>query len=518
MIPGTQMSTSSASATLGYARALSIRRTIRAWLCVALLAVTPIAVYWPTVFHEYGFRDDYAHLRESRESPEKLVDFTSSYGRPIYGSVLVASVAPMQGEVADLSWLRLASVAILTLVGMLVMRLLLRAGWSTLESAAIGLTLTLLPAAQVTVGWAIAMPVALALLLSVLGYTAVGAALERRGLGRAALWVGGGGAYVLAGFTYQPSALFAVVPLAAALLLRNDDARSRVGWTVAHLGTVFGALAVCYALLKVLLALESIAPAGVVAFEANPLAKLLWFLYMPIANALALFVLRDRFDTPPVFWVAAAGVLWLIVKGFRERENRAPIDRWTVAICVTLLPLAAYAVNLVAAVRVAGYRTTYGLAGLVVVFVVYALHTLHARGRIGRKTHYAALALFVLSGAVLASRHSYQLIAQPQGLEWSIVRDAARRIRFDALTRIYLIRPAIEDRATIRTYADEFGSLSSNSEWATAEMFKSALRLRFPTGLPAGRSYSLASGLDVPRTGAFDVVIDMRALKQHRRK
>ena len=42
---------------------------MRAWLIAAVLLILPLIVYWPTVSHEYGFRDDYAHLREVRERP-----------------------------------------------------------------------------------------------------------------------------------------------------------------------------------------------------------------------------------------------------------------------------------------------------------------------------------------------------------------------------------------------------------------------------------------------------------------
>src|SRR5262249_23820047 len=41
--------------------------SVGARICLALLLLVPIGVYWPTVFHEYGFRDDYAQLREARD-------------------------------------------------------------------------------------------------------------------------------------------------------------------------------------------------------------------------------------------------------------------------------------------------------------------------------------------------------------------------------------------------------------------------------------------------------------------
>jgi hypothetical protein len=491
-------------------------QVVRTWLCATLLVLTPLAVYWPTVFHEYGYRDDYAHLRETREIPENLMRFTSSYGRPAYGALLIATVRQLGGEVANLQWLRLASILLLVLVGMTLMRLLQRSGWSTLESAAIGLTITLLPAAQVTVGWSIAWPVALALLLALGGFVATGAALARTGWPRLGAWAAGFTAYLVTGLIYQPSALFVVVPLAAGLLLRTDAARGRLRWTAAHLATAFGGLAASFLVMRVVFALGVFAPSGVIAFETNPLAKLFWFIFNPLANSLGLFVLRDRFDTSPLFWVAVLFVAAVIAVGFRRRVNREPIDKWTALFCLFALPFAAFAINLAAAVRVPGYRTTYGLAGLVVVFIVYSLRSLRAAGRIGRNRHYAALGVMLLAGAVLANRQAYTLIAQPHGWEWQIVRDAVLPMPLKADTKVYMVRPAIEDRATRRIFADEFGSLSSNSDWAAQEMFKSALRRRFPSGLPAGLAYTLTSGLDVPRRGAFDVVIDMRKLKQHR--
>jgi hypothetical protein len=47
-------------------------------------------------------------------------------------------------------------------------------------------------------------------------------------------------------------------------------------------------------------------------------------------------------------------------------------------------------------------------------------------------------------------------------------------------------------------------------------MFKAALRERFGPKLPKGGSYTFASGRDVPAPMAYDVVIDMRRLKQRK--
>lgn len=490
---------------------------MRSRICIALLFVLVLAaVYWPTVFHEYGFRDDYAHLRESREVPGHLMRFTASYGRPAYGPLLVASVGGLHGEVTNLQWLRFGSVVLLALIGLVLMQLLQRQGWSTFESAAAGLAIGLLPAAQITVGWAIAWPLAFAVLLALCGFAATDAALARVCGRRLGVWALGFGAYVVAGLTYQPSALFFVVPLAAAMLMRSDGARERFAWCGAHLATGLGGLAAGFVAMRIAFALGWLRQAGVFGFETDPLGKLAWFVSGPVANSGALFVLRDRFDTPVVFWIAVALVTALIAAGFHARVNRTPTDRWSALFVLGVLPFVAFSVNLAAALRVPSYRTTYALAGLVVVLVVYALRTLHACGRINRAVHHAALSLMLVIGAVSANRYAYTLIAEPQGREWQIVLVGAMSNALKPGMKIYVIQSSIDDRATQRIFADEFGSLSSDTDWAVAEMFKCALRRRFPAGLPEGFTYTLTSGEKAPREGKFDLVIDMRTLKQFR--
>ena len=485
-------------------------------ICTALFLLVLLATYWPTVFHEYGFRDDYAHLRETREVPENLMRFTASYGRPIYGALLVASVRPLGGEVANLQWLRLGCVFLLALVGLGLMRRLQRAGWSTFESAVLGLSIGLLPAAQITVGWTIAWPLALGLLFSLAGFAATDAAIARAGRPRLGAWAAGFFAYLVAGLIYQPSALFFVVPLAATLLLKSDAARTRLAWCAAHLATGFGGLATGFVAMRIVFALGWLKQSGVLGFETDPLAKLAWFVSGPVANSLGLFVLRDRFETPLVFWVAVVLVTALIAAGFLWGVKRSPIDKWTALLCVFVAPFAAFAVNLTAALRVPSYRTTYALAGLVVVFIAYALRSLRAGGRINRSAHYAALSIMLVIGAVAANRHAYTLIAEPQGWEWQIMRDAAMSSSLEPGMKVYVVQSSIKDRGTQRIFADEFGSLSSDTDWAVAEMFKCALRRRFPSGLPAGFTYTLTSGLHAPRKGSFDLVIDMRKLRLHR--
>jgi hypothetical protein len=121
--------------------------------------------------------------------------------------------------------------------------------------------------------------------------------------------------------------------------------------------------------------------------------------------------------------------------------------------------------------------------------------------------------LLVVAGA-LAQRNALTLIAEPQGREWKLVQAAANRLRPTDNALVYMIRPSIDYRSTERVYADEHGSLTADADWAAKEMFKAAIRERFPNGLPQGSRYSLFTGFAQPLAQyPYDLVVDLRELK-----
>jgi hypothetical protein len=484
----------------------------RAFL-ISLLLLTPFAVYWQTVFHEYGFRDDYSLLREAHEEPGKVLRLTVSNGRPVFGMALDASMRAIH-DVADLPWLRLLAVALLAAVGVLLWRLLPKAGWSDGEAAAIALGIVLLPGSQITVGWAIAWPVALALLFAVLGFMLIENHLERPAPLRAAALVGGGFLYMLAALTYQSNALFAIVPLAAFLLLRDDKApRSHLRWTGLHLGVLFASLGAAFLSMQLFFTEGAVSEAARMRLEPDPLIKLFWFVRQPLVNSLALFELRDRFNTPATFWIVAASFGLLLLLGFKYgARNASQRARWL--FCFLCLPFVAHAVSLAASSQAIGYRTVFPLSGLVLVLVVFALRGLVQGGRIRPRLQHGAFAAVLVVAAVSAQRNAFTLIAEPQAREWEIIQTAAQQLRLDADTDVYIIKPTVEDRSTERIFDDEFGSLSSDAEWASKEMFKAAMRERFPEKLPAGTAYSIETGFAPPTSpAAYDAVIDLRKLR-----
>jgi hypothetical protein len=485
---------------------------MRTWLCIAALLILPLVVYWPTVTHEYGFRDDYAHLREVRERPGWLTTLTTSNGRPIYGAVLEASLRDVY-DVPGLALLRLAATLLIGAAGLLLWRQLRTSGWSEPEAAAVAAAVTLLPGAQIVVGWAIAWPIALGLVLALGGFALVEAGIKSKGWSRSACISAGVLGYLLAGLTYQTSALFAVVPLAAVLLLREGTTERRdAEWIAGHIGALFAGLFAGFILMNVVFTEGVVPEAARMQIEPYPFIKMLWFLRNPLPNSVALFALRDRFATPVSFWIVVGAVAVLCVLGFLYgARNRRERLRWLFA--ALALPFVAHSVSLAASSQAIGYRTLLPLSGLYLVLAAFGLRSIAARFDMPRVAYSAVLAGVLVTAGVLAQHNALTLIAEPQGNEWRLIEDAAERLRLEEETRVYLIRPSIEHRSTERVYADEFGSLTSDADWAAKEMFKAAMRERFPDGLPEGADYLLTTGFGPPPPVGYDLIADLRGLK-----
>lgn len=490
----------------------------RTRLCFYLLLLTPLMVYWQTIFTEYGFHDDYSNMREAREEPGKLVKFTSSHGRPLYGALLETSFSKLD-EVGSLQWPRLTSVALLTLLGLALWRQLYQSGWTEIEAAVIGLGVTLLPAAQVEVSWAVGWPHVLALVLALAGFAATEAELERGGMKRVVALLGGGMIYALAALIYQSNALFAVVPIVAILLVRSGrEPATDLRWTIIHLAILLAGLLAAFLLVKFLFNTGVFQPDARFRFETNPFTKLAWFFWQPLPNALGLYFLRDDHNTGVwLLLLAIPVVVAVIVYGYRnvvEVKKSMVKKKWY--LCLLIAPFLAHAVSFAAGERSIGYRTLFALSSLVLMMLVFALRSLLAAKKIPQAGYYSGLVVLVLIAALSAHLNAYTLIAQPQNREWEMVRSAVMRADFKTAQRVYLIRPAPTDRTTARTFVDEFGAVSGDSDWVPQEMFKAALHERFPVRLPAGGSYTVASGAQPPDEKAYDLIIDLRKLKEQR--
>ena len=489
---------------------------MRTRICFYLLLLTPLIVYWQTAFHDFGIREDYQYLRIAREEPGEMVKLTASHGRPLYGALLETTYALAQ-QVENLVWMRLTSILLLTILGLVLWRQLYHSGWGEVEAAAIGLGVALLPAAQYVTSAASCWPQALTLLLAMAGFSAVETEIERGGLKRLVALLGGCMIYTAAGLIYQSNVLFALVPITAVFLVRTGrEPMSDLKWGGLHLAVMAVGLLLSWLLVQALFSNGVFDESARLRLETNPFTKLLWFVLHPLPNALALYALADDHYHGVIYYaLLALGVVTLLVFGFRRSlaaGNALVVRKWK--ICLFALPFVAQSISLVAAERAAGYRILFALSGLVLVLAIFAIRTLiEGRKKIKPRLVYSGYAVVFLLIAVSAQRHSYVLVGEPQSHEWTMMRNAVLRANFNQPVRAYVITPTAEHRSTDRIYRDEFGALSSLSERVAQEMFKTAVRARFPDRLPKGGSYAVEAGRAEPNAGAYDIVIDMRRMQ-----
>ena len=385
------------------------------------------------------------------------------------------------------------------------------------------LLVVLLPASQVTASWAVGWPWGFSLILAVGGFEVANAARLQTGPLHLAGVIAAMLLYIVATFIYQSNTMFVAALLGAALLAPQQrllDYRQQLSLSVYHLVLLIVALAMSFLVLHLLFAGGIFSKSGRLEFETDIVGKLVWFVEWPLANAIAFPVLRDDFGTGQIIFgvmiviVLATVGFAMIRSGLQQR-----VTPWLFPILV--LPWVAHGISLVAAERSMGYRTLFALSGLVVIVFVAAWQELPFEkifgGRYAASLQRGSLVLLTAVCTVLAWHQSYDLIAKPQGREWSIVKNAVKHIPTNKTPVIFLVEPSLADRSTKRVCRDEFGSLSSNSSWVPDEMFKAAIHDRFPDGWPHHWHYVLYHGGEIPSTNEhYDQLIDMRVLKQWR--
>ena len=508
--------------TFGDARAAGQHRAHagRTWLLTAMLLLTPLVTYWPATFHDYGLRDDYSNLREAHEEPAMVLNFCASHARPIYGWLLRSTYGET-ASVRDLQWMRFFAALLLGAIALVMFRGLRSLQWSHSASLCFATLLTLVPSAQVIAGWAVGWPYAATVLLAIAAFFTVDAALTVGvNAGRARLvgqWTLGFSLMVVSALIYQPSALFYVVPLAAALIAKNHRApAASVRWLGIHLGFVVASLALAYAAMSGLYAGGVFVKSGRIAFEHHWGDKLVWYFQENLPNALSLFVLNDNNHRDHAWYVACALVVaaLLTAGAFLEwrRHGRARGLLWAGGLLG--LPFVALSVSFVASEHYATYRTILAMTAVLLCFLVASVRALTERWGIPSRramvTATLAVALFT------AQHHVYALIAVPQGNEWQLILQGARHVRLDGATRprVFAIASSPADISTDTIYHDEFGSLSSNSEWVPKEMFKRAMHDLHPELRNVDSRYEFSEGYKLPPGEHYDVIIDMHQLRR----
>jgi len=492
---------------------------VRAWLLTAVLFLVPLVTYWPATFHDFGLRDDYSNLRESHEEPRTVVKFCASHARPIYGWLLQATYG-QTSTVQDLQWMRFAASLLLGAISLVSFRGLRALGWSFSTSLSFAVLLALIPSAQVIAGWAVGWPYAAAALLAFGGFFTVEGALNvgmSAGPGRAVgQWMVALGLMVVSALIYQPSAMFYVVPLAAALIAQRHRSLTQTArWVGIHLGFVVGTLGLAYCVMTLLYSTGVFVKSGRIAFEHHWGDKIAWFLQETLPNALSVFVLNDNnLRDHALYFGCAALIGALLLAGAYVEWRRYGATRGIVWLAALLgLPVFACAVSLIASERYATYRTILAMTAVLLCFLVASMRALTERwGPSARRM----LATVVMAVAFFtAQHHVYALIAVPQGNEWQLILSGAKHVRLEGgHPRIFVIASTPADISTATIYHDEFGSLSSNSEWVPKEMFKRAMHDLHPEIPNLDSRYDFSSGPKLPPDQRYDVIIDLHRLHQ----
>jgi hypothetical protein len=493
---------------------------VRAWLLTAVLFLVPLLTYWPATFHDFGLRDDYSNLREAHEEPGKIIKFCASHARPVYGWLLQATYGQTD-TVEDLQWMRFAASLLLGALSLVGFRGLRALGWSFNSSLCFAVLLALIPSAQVIAGWAIGWPYAGAALLAFGAFFVVEGAMNvglslgaRRAAGQ---WVVAIGLMVISALIYQPSAMFYVVPLAAALIVQRHRTMARTArWAGIHLGFVVVTLGLAYCTMTILYATGVFAKSGRIAFEHHWDEKISWFLQETVPNALSFMVLNDNNHRDHVLYFGCAALVGaLLLAGAYLEWRRYGASRGIVWLTALLgLPMFACTVSLIASERYATYRTVLAMTAVLLCFIVASIRAL-TEGWDYRGRRMLAI-LIVALASFTAQHHVYALIAVPQGNEWQLIMAGAKHVRLDGTQhpRIFVVKSTPADISTATIYHDEFGSLSSNSEWVPKEMFKRAMHDLHPEIANLDARYEFFSGAKLPPDQRYDVIIDLHRLRQ----
>lgn len=505
-----------------HARVLAGRRSVvglRAGMLTALLFLVPLIAYWPATFHDFGLRDDYSNLREAHEEVGKVVMFCASHARPIYGWLLQATYG-QTSSVESLKWMRFAASLLLGAISLVSFRGLRALGWSFGTSLCFAVLLALIPSSQVIAGWAVGWPYAATALLAFGGFFTVEGALNvgmSAGRGRAVgQWLVALGLMVGSALIYQPSALFYVVPLAGAMIAqRHRSLIQTARWAGIHLGFVVATLGLAYCVMSALYAAHVFVKSGRVAFEHHWGEKIAWFLQETLPNALSLFVLNDNNHRDyALYFVGAAIVGALLLAGSCVEWRRYGRSRGIIWLTGLFgLPVFACGVSLIASEHYATYRTILAMTAVLLCFLVASVRSLTENWGAGGRRMLATLA--VAAAFLTAQHHVYALIAVPQGNEWQLILTGAKHVHLEgAHPRIFAVASTPADLSTATIYHDEFGSLSSNSEWVPREMFKRAMHDLHPEIANLDSRYEFSSGPKLPADQRYDVIIDLHRLRR----
>ena len=489
----------------------------RRMIVASLLMVLPVAVFWSTIFYHYGFRDDYSIIREADEEPGKVFRVCAGYARPLYG-VLLETTAAWIERIDDLKWMRLAGAVSVGLVSGTAFIVFTQVGWSAGLSALVSATIGLLPAAQIISSWAICWPHGLAAVLGLLAFLVADRFIRARNSWRRLPGMFAGSAVLALGILfYQQHSLFYFVGVGAGFLTsRGLSVGQRTAWVIRHCIVAAWGIGLAVIVMLGLIEWNIASQTYQMQVEPDPLGKLWWFVNGPLKNALGIVVLNDELGKNRVIHLAVVGMtLSLLSVGVWSRwRSGGATDAGLWLAVLILLVVMSYSVNLASMNRFVAYRHLWAPTSILLLFSVAGVRSLsRSWQRLGRIGAPAALSFLLAASVVLAHVQAYELVALPQSEELAAIEEGAKRIDITKQPRVFIVISSRRDAPSAIRFADEFGSLSTDAEWVSAEMLEGIMKERFPDSGDVTKLYRLRCGDVLPPKQHYEVVIDLRRLK-----
>ena len=443
---------------------------------LAAAAALLFALHRPLSGACFGFVDDYVLLDPARPLPDwPFLGWVARDGRPLYGILLNLLLEPLR-DVCDLGFLRLVNVALEAAIATQVFALARRHGWPLAAAMPLGLLVVALPGFAAAAAWGTLVgplaAISLGLAAAWFAVPAPDCARDGGSIVRPAL----AACLLAAALTlYQPGAMAYVAGVAVALV-RRPAGLATLRRAVLPAALVFAAVVVAYALfyLALPLAVPGEAISSRAALTLDPWQKAIWFLGVPLRQALNLFNLQPV----PRFGFA---VIALVALGTLLRHRDVGLGVVALAAQAGLVVLA-FLPNLAVAESWPAFRSSLPMAMTVAVLAAAALVAV-AEALPGRIAPVAG-GLLVAAAAAWGFHASGQAadrgLVRLQREEWRIVVDAVRQQRPplpDEARAPIVVVPAFAVPACADWQRfDEFGLPSTARPWAAHAMLRHAWR------------------------------------------
>lgn len=454
---------------------MTLLRNNALWLGAITLFI--FGAYYPVIFNEYGFTDDYITI-----TFHKLVgpwDFKTLYtalGRPICSVFTGYAFAPVE-TISDLSYLRAYSVLWLIISGGAAFLFLRNLKISPECALLVAAAVTLNPAAGVFAGWAITFIYPTSIFLSLLGGWLIIKALQDR------LWRQGlGGALCLlcSFFIYQPTALACLV-LFSTYYFQPGKALTRptiIQWSSA-IALTSGVMVVYYIAYKAYLPL--LEPYGLTTGREGIVTdiggKLRYFLKDPLWNSI---VWWGDFAPKWVGWTIISAIVASL--GFLSFHHKKDTGLNGAILLTTLLlstALLAASPILVPQTNEHQLRVFYSLMGVIGVIPAIAFSLSIAKSS-PKFRYITSLTLFVVLGA-LAHYFVQEGIIKPHTKEVAAYKTHLEENVQTAPELIFLKHPILRPKtlSSIKEW-HEYGRYSTWLPWVPYSLINVLLWEQFP--------------------------------------